>query len=179
MCTDIGPVAKQYPDVNFLIYHSGWIPGQPEGPYDPDRNEGLDGLIRSVEAAGLGHGSNVYPELGSTWRGLMRDADSAAHAIGKLVKHFGEDNVLWGTDSIWYGSPQDQIQAFRAFQIDKDVRDEHGYSEMTDQLPGPKFSASTRSNPMASSWARRRCGQAATASHGVRRTTQTGATRTT
>jgi uncharacterized protein len=37
--------------------------------------------------------------------------------IGKLVKYCGEDNVLWGTDSIWYGSPQDQIQAFRTFQI--------------------------------------------------------------
>jgi hypothetical protein len=37
----------------------------------------------------------------------------AAHGIGKLLAHLGEDNVLWGTDSIWYGSPQDQIQAFR------------------------------------------------------------------
>jgi hypothetical protein len=60
---------------------------------------------------------NVYAELGSTWRFLMRDPDSAAHTIGKLVKYIGEDNVLWGTDSIWYGSPQDQIQAFRTFQI--------------------------------------------------------------
>ena len=28
--------------------------------------------------------------------------------------------MLWGTDSIWYGSPQDQIQAFRTFQISPD-----------------------------------------------------------
>ncbi len=47
----------------------------------------------------------------------MRDPDAAAHALGKLLKYVGEDNVLWGTDSIWYGSPQDQIQAFRTFQI--------------------------------------------------------------
>ena len=59
LCTDIGPIAKQFPDVNFLIYHSGWIPEEPEGPYDPERGEGLDELIRSVEAAGLGKGSNV------------------------------------------------------------------------------------------------------------------------
>ena len=59
LCTDIGPVAKQFPDVNFLIYHSGWVPGQAEGPYDPDRNEGIDSLIASVENAGLGKGSNV------------------------------------------------------------------------------------------------------------------------
>jgi len=139
LCTDIGPAAKQFPDVNFLIYHSGWIPGEAEGPYDPDRGEGLDELIRSVEAAGLGKGSNVYAELGSTWRGLMRDVDSAAHGIGKLVKHLGEDNVLWGTDSIWYGSPQDQIQAFRSFQIAKAVREEHGYPEITDTVRAKIF----------------------------------------
>ncbi len=134
LCTDVGPAAKQYPDMNFLIYHSGWIPGQPEGPYDPERGEGLDGLISSLEGAGLGHDSNVYAELGSTWRGLMRDVDSAAHGIGKLLQHFGENNVLWGTDSVWYGSPQDQIQAFRAFQIDAAVRERHGYPEITPAL---------------------------------------------
>ncbi len=139
LCTDIGPAARQFPDVNFLIYHSGWVPGQPEGPYDPDRNEGLDGLISSVEKAGLGKGSNVYAELGSTWRGLMRDLDSAAHGIGKLVKHLGEDNVLWGTDSIWYGSPQDQIQAFRSFRIADDVREQHAYQEIDDRLRAKIF----------------------------------------
>jgi len=139
LCTDIGPVARQFPDVNFLIYHSGWIPNQPEGPYDPDRGEGIDELIRSVEAAGLGKGSNVYAELGSTWRGLMRDVDSAAHGIGKLVKHLGEDNVLWGTDSIWYGSPQDQIQAFRSFRISPQTREQYGYPEISDSLRAKIF----------------------------------------
>ena len=139
LCTDVGPAAKQFPDVNFLIYHSGWIPGDAEGPYDPERGEGIDELIRSVEEAGLGKGSNVYAELGSTWRGLMRDADGAAHSIGKLVKHLGEENVLWGTDSVWYGSPQDQIQAFRAFQIADDVRERYGYAEMTDELRAKIF----------------------------------------
>ena len=139
LCTDVGKVAKLYPDVNFLIYHSGWVPGQPEGPYDPDRNEGLDGLIRALELEDIGHGSNVYAELGSTWRGLIRDVDSAAHGIGKLVKHLGEDNVLWGTDSVWYGSPQDQIQAFRSFQIDAELRDRHGYPEITDALRAKIF----------------------------------------
>jgi uncharacterized protein len=139
LCTDIGPIAKQFPDVNFLIYHSGWIPDEPEGPYDPGRGEGLDELIRSVEEAGLGKGSNVYAELGSTWRGLIRDANSAAHGIGKLVKHLGEENVLWGTDSIWYGSPQDQIQAFRAFQIAPEVREAHAYPEISDELRAKIF----------------------------------------
>ena len=37
--------------------------------------------------------------------------------MGKLLAALGEDNILWGTDSISYGSPQPLINAFRAFQI--------------------------------------------------------------
>src|SRR5205823_1226438 len=77
--------------------------------------------------------------LGSTWRFLMRDPEQAAHVIGKLVKHCGPDNVLWGTDSIWYGSPQDQIQAFRTFQIAPRLRERHGYAEMTPELRAKIF----------------------------------------
>jgi predicted TIM-barrel fold metal-dependent hydrolase len=130
-CADVGRVAKRYPDVKFLIYHSGFVTDQAEGPYDPERKDGIDSLITSLREAGLGHGSNVFAELGSTWRFMMRDPDSAAHGIGKLLKHLGPDNVLWGTDSIWYGSPQDQIQAFRTFQIAPELRERHGYPEIT------------------------------------------------
>jgi hypothetical protein len=140
LCDDVGKVAKRYPDVNFLIYHSGYVPGQPEGPYDPDRNEGIDSLIRSVLENDVAPNSNVYAELGSTWRFLsMRDPQSAPHALGKLLRYVGEDNVLWGTDSVWYGSPQDQIQAFRAFQIPVELRAAHGYPEITPTLRAKVF----------------------------------------
>lgn len=132
--SDIGIVAKMFPDVNFLVYHSGYIAGQAEGPYDPDRGEGIDELIRSVEANGVPRNGNVYAELGSTWRFVMRDPDSAAHIIGKLVKHIGEKNVLYGSDCIWYGSPQDQIQAFRTFQISETLQETYGYPKMTPEL---------------------------------------------
>lgn len=134
LCTDVGPAAKRYPDLSFLIYHSGFVVGRPEGPYGPERNEGIDSLVRTVVENELGHGSNVYAELGSTWRFLMRDPDSAAHALGKLLKYLGEDNILWGTDSIWYGSPQDQIQAFRAFEISEELQQEHGYPALTPEI---------------------------------------------
>ena len=133
-CVDVGRVAKKYPDVNFLIYHSGYVAGQKEGPYDEKKTDGIDALVTSLIANGVKPGANVYAELGSTWRFLMRDPDSAAHAIGKLLKHCGESNVLWGTDSVWYGSPQDQIQAFRTFQISPELRAQHGYPELTAQL---------------------------------------------
>jgi len=125
-CSDIGVVAKRFPDVKFLIYHSGFVTSVKEGPYSPG-NDGVDTLIRSLEENGVKPGSNVYAELGSTWRFLMRDPEQQAHVMGKLIRHCGEDNVLWGTDSIWYGSPQDQIQAFRAFQIPE----KFGYPRIT------------------------------------------------
>ncbi len=134
LASDIGVVARMFPDVNFLVYHSGYISGRTEGPYDPARGEGVDELIRSVEENGVGRNANVYAELGSTWRFLMRDPDGAAHVIGKLVKHIGENNVLYGSDCIWYGSPQDQIQALRTFQISPALQEAHGYAPITDSL---------------------------------------------
>jgi predicted TIM-barrel fold metal-dependent hydrolase len=136
-CSDIGVVAKRFPDVKFLIYHSGFVTGVKEGPYG--QKDGIDTLIRSLQENSISPGSNVYAELGSTWRFLMRDPEQAAHALGKLVKHIGEDNVLWGTDSIWYGSPQDQIVAFRTFQISQSFRDRFGYAEITPALRAKIF----------------------------------------
>ena len=139
-CRDIGPIAKRFPDMNFLIYHSGYVAGQAEGPYDPKKTDGVDALVTSLAEAGVAPNSNVYAELGSTWRFVaMRDPTTAAHVLGKLFKAVGADNVLWGTDSIWYGSPQDQIQAFRTFQISEELQDRHGYPKMTPQLRAKVF----------------------------------------
>jgi predicted TIM-barrel fold metal-dependent hydrolase len=73
----------------------------------------------------------VYAELGSTWFCLIRRPEEAAHVLGKLLLAVGEDRVLWGTDSIWYGPPQPAIDAFRAFQIPAALRERHGYPELT------------------------------------------------
>ena len=51
--------------------------------------------------------------------------------VAVVLLAVGEDNVLWGTDAIWYGSPQPAIDAFRAFQIPADLRDRYGYPELT------------------------------------------------
>jgi hypothetical protein len=139
-CKDIGIVAKRFPDVSFLIYHSGFVTGVPERAYQGrGASDGIDTLIRSLVENGVEPNSNVYAELGSTWRFLMRDPNSAAHALGKLIKYCGENNVLWGTDSIWYGSPQDQIQAFRTFQIAPELRAMYGYPEITPALRAKIF----------------------------------------
>ncbi|MBA3280694.1 MAG: amidohydrolase family protein, partial [Acidimicrobiia bacterium] len=102
---DVGPAAAAHPDLDIVVYHSGFDVGPAEGPYGEDHDYGVDRLIRSVRAAGIQPGGNVHAELGSTWRFLMSRPDEAAHVIGKLLTHFGDENILWGTDSIWYGSP--------------------------------------------------------------------------
>ena len=134
-CDDIGRVARLYPDVNFIVYHSGFETGWREGGFDAKHAErGIDSLVKSLLDNDIGADANVYAELGSTWRFLMRDPTAAAHALGKLLRHVGETRVLWGTDSIWYGSPQDQLQAFRSFAIDPGLAERYGYPALTPGL---------------------------------------------
>src|SRR6185436_3692063 len=64
----------------------------------------------------------------------MRGPTTATHLLCKLLKYIGEDNVLWGTDALWYGSPQGQIQAFRSFQIAPALVEEYGYPELSPTL---------------------------------------------
>lgn len=128
---DMGAAAKANPDLTFLVYHSGFQPGVKEGPYDP-AGTGVDRLVKAHRDAGLPrNGGNLYAELGSTWRYFMSRPDEAAHVMGKLLATFGEDRIIWGTDSIWYGSPQDQIQAFRAFRISPEYQEKYGYPAIT------------------------------------------------
>lgn len=125
---DMGAAARDNPDLTFLIYHSGWQPGMPEGAFNEASPSGVDRLIMAHREAGFARNEgNLYAEMGSVWRGLMGRPDEAAHYLGKLLKQFGEERIIWGTDSIWYGSPQDQIVSFRSFQISEQMQEEHGY----------------------------------------------------
>ena len=94
----------------------------------------MNRLIASMEREGIGPNENVYAEIGSTWWYVMRYPDQAAHVLGKLLKHVGEDNVLWGTDCLFYGSPQPLIQAMRTFQISEELRERHGYPKLTKEI---------------------------------------------
>ena len=127
---DIGPAAVAHPDLRFVVYHSGYEAGNTEGPFRDDGG-GVDRLVKSLRDARVSAGTNVYAELGSTWKSVMGDPNQAAHVLGKLFVAVGEDNLLWGTDSIWYGSPQDQIQALRAFEISAEAQERFGYPALT------------------------------------------------
>ncbi len=129
---DIGPAARAYPEIKFIVYHSGYESGHSEGPLRVGTDvNGIDRFIATLQANDIGPTGNVYAEIGSTWRAVMQDPDEAGHVIGKLLKQLGPQRVCWGTDSIWYGTPQDQIEAFRAFEITESAREEFGYPELT------------------------------------------------
>ncbi len=130
---DVGPVAVRYPEVNFVVYHSAYELTFTEGPYDP-AGLGVDRLVKTVEEHGL-KGKNVYAEMGSAWALAMGNAEIAQHYVGKMLKHVGEDNLLWGSECLWFGSPQPQIEAFRALEISQEFQDRYGYPALT---PGIK-----------------------------------------
>ena len=131
---DVGPAARQFPDIDFLIYHSGYEPDPDgeEGTYSAETaDRGVNRLVASLEEACLPAGANVYAELGTTWFLMARKPREAAHVLGKLLRAVGPDRILWGTDCIWYGSPQPLVDAFRAFTIPERMQEEFGYPALT------------------------------------------------
>jgi hypothetical protein len=152
---DVGEAAKLYPDANFIIYHSGigagennlLMVGQPEGmPFDesiddPRAHLGVNQLVAALRKEGIdaSNNTNVYAEMGSAWSNVMNDAVAAQHYLGKLLKYVGEDYIVWGTDSILYGSPQPQIEAFRRLQITDEFQEKYGYAKLTDAIKAKIF----------------------------------------
>jgi uncharacterized protein len=134
---DLVQAAAQYKEVNFITYHSGWQQNVDEDhPFDPAESNprGVDRLVKACVDNNIGNEGNVYAELGSTWQGVMNNPGAAAHLLGKLLRYVGPDRVVWGTDCVFYGSPQAQISAFRAFEIPQNMQDEFGYPALTPQL---------------------------------------------
>jgi uncharacterized protein len=132
---DIVAVAAQYRDMDFIVYHGAYELETTEGPYDPaDAATGVNSLVKAMDDHGIPPNANVHAELGTTWRETLSSPTQAAHVLGKLLTRVGEDNVMWGTDAVWYGSPQPQIMAFRAFQIAPELQERYGYPALTPEL---------------------------------------------
>jgi uncharacterized protein len=124
---DLIKAAKDFPDIDFLVYHSGLL--SVTAPKADGEVPWTSEFCRAAKQAGL---RNVYMELGSTF-GQLATANPAAcaHLLGQMIDAFGADHVLWGTDSIWYGTPQWQIEAFRRFEIPDALVDKHKYAPLT------------------------------------------------
>jgi predicted TIM-barrel fold metal-dependent hydrolase len=125
---DVIKAARDFPDIDFLLYHAGLLgvsAAKPSGEV-PWTSEFCQ---MKKKEPGL---RNIYMELGSTFGQLVTTHPTAcAHLIGQVVDAFGADHVLWGTDSIWYGTPQWQIEAFRRFEIPPALVESHKYAPLT------------------------------------------------
>lgn len=128
---DIGKAAKDWPKMNFVIYHSALrpvleLPDQAWAEFEATgRIKWATDLSEIPERFGV---TNVYGELGSSFASsAVTHPRFSAAFIGTLVKGLGADHVVWGTDSLWYGSPQWQIEAMRRLEIPDDMRKRYGF----------------------------------------------------
>jgi predicted TIM-barrel fold metal-dependent hydrolase len=135
---DIEKAAKDHPDLTFVIYHSALKhgPGEPQfqqdGFFNPTTGDFAwhDALMQIKQRNP--DMQNVYPEIGSSF-GLLAIAhpEMCQHLIGKNVMYYGADHVVWGTDCLWWGSPQWVIDAFKRFQISDALCEKFGYAKLT------------------------------------------------
>ncbi len=144
--TDIPKAATDWPMLNFLIYHSCIRPGFWV------RNALLDVQSGRVRDGGDGGPAvpdilwttrffvssrpyrNVYSELGTTFASsVITFPTVCAHILGQGLRFFGEDRIVFGSDSVWYGAPQWQIEALWRFQIPDALRRQYAYPELTER----------------------------------------------
>ncbi len=119
---DLGKAAKDWPGMNFVIYHSAlrpWLADTPENEMASfDKNGYIPwstDLARIPEKYGV---NNVYAELGTSFASTaVTDPNFCAAFLGQMVNEMGPDRVVYGSDSVWYGSPQWQIEAMRRLEI--------------------------------------------------------------
>jgi uncharacterized protein len=128
---DVVAVSRQFPDMQFVVYHAAWDPSHIEGPYDPDAIIGIDTLLAALDRHAVPPNDNVWVDIATLWRQLLTTPDQAAHAMGKLLGRVGAQRVLWGTDAIWYGSPEPQIMAMRTFEITPQFQETYDYPALT------------------------------------------------
>ena len=132
--SDIGKAAKDWPQLNFLVYHSGyrWVGGNPaDGMTEFDqtgRSSWVSDLAEIPEKYGV---TNVYGDLGQlfAWTAVAEPRLAAA-LMGILVKGLGPERILWGTDAVWTGAPQWQIEGLRRLEIPEDMQKKHGFKPL-------------------------------------------------
>jgi predicted TIM-barrel fold metal-dependent hydrolase len=136
---DLPKATKDWPNLNFITYHACIQPAF--FMYDALQDvksgklrEGVPDIKWTTEYALLVRPyKNTYAELGTTWASsIVTFPTVAAHLMGQLMKFMGPDRIVFGSDSVWYGSPQWQIDALWRFQIPEDLRKKYGYPELTE-----------------------------------------------
>ena len=141
----LAAAAKDFPQLTFVAYHAGLRPFLD----DTSSAQQLEASIAAgqnppqidwvTDLAFLENNfrrklPNVMAELGTTFASsVVIFPELTAHILGQLLKGLGSKRILWGTDSMWYGSPQWQIEAFWRFQIPDRLREQFNYPALDDR----------------------------------------------
>ncbi|MBI5556504.1 MAG: amidohydrolase family protein [Deltaproteobacteria bacterium] len=124
---DVGKAARDWPRLNFIIYHAALRPLQdfaPEYLSSFEANGYIPWVSELAAIPAKFKVDNVYAELGTAFASsAVTYPRHCAVLLSTLIKGLGVDKVLWGTDSVWYGSPQWQIEAFRRIEIPADLQE--------------------------------------------------------
>jgi uncharacterized protein len=130
---DLPKAAKDWPQIKFVIYHAALRPllEQPELELAEFERSGYIKWVTDLARMPAEHGlDNVYAEVGASFaNSAVANPRFCAALMGQLVNEMGEDRVLWGTDSVWWGSPQWQIEAFRRLEIPDDMMKKMGWKK--------------------------------------------------
>ena len=144
MVDDVGKAAKDWPQLTFVIYHSGLKPfltPPDESLAQFEQTGRMDWVTDLAEVPAKYGVTNVYAELGTSFAtSAVTHPRHCAALLGTLIRGMGADRVLWGTDSVWYGSPQWQIEAFRRIEIPEDMQKKHRFAPLG-AADGPTKSA--------------------------------------
>ena len=132
---DVGKAAKDWPQLNFIIYHSAyrWAGGgTAEMAWEQLSRTGRVEWVSDLAEIPAQYGvKNVYGDLGQIFaQSTMADPRVCAFLMGTLVKGLGADNVVWGSDAVWTGSPQWQIEALRRLEIPEDMQKKYGFKPL-------------------------------------------------
>jgi predicted TIM-barrel fold metal-dependent hydrolase len=134
MVDDLPRAAKDWPGLNFIIYHSALKPflTSPDESLAQFEKTGRMDWVTDLAEIPAKHGvTNVYAELGTTFASsVITHPRHCAAMLGTLIRGVGVEHVLWGTDAVWYGSPQWQIEAFRRIEIPDDMQKKHGFAAL-------------------------------------------------
>jgi predicted TIM-barrel fold metal-dependent hydrolase len=131
---DVGKAAKDWPQLNFVMYHAALRPFQepPSAALNEfERTGRIKWATDLAEIPSKFGVTNVYGEVGTAFATCATaDPRFAAAFMGTLVRGLGADHVIWGSDSVWYGSPQWQIEALRRLEIPEDMQRKHGFAPL-------------------------------------------------
>jgi predicted TIM-barrel fold metal-dependent hydrolase len=150
-CTprDLERAALDFPGLNFIVYHSayrgptglvgGWL-GRGTGKKvkdkettDPQEIPWVSDVLRILKKNKKI--KNIYFELGGTFNILSGAApQTCLHMLGQMIQVAGADHILWGTDSIWNGSPQSQIVRLRKLKMSEKLMKKYKYAQLTDKV---------------------------------------------